>query len=839
MSEAKRKLFGLFRSRSTSESPRDSRKVNIYPAFTLLLLPLSQDTSNPILKQEKERERDRDKGDRERERKHRREHRRPRPARSPSPTPQSRPERAHSAHYSRSEPRRSLGTVAGPPTQAPVQVRPQTVPPVFPAPQIQYQRLTEWPPRGYGREANLSQGKAMEFICTGVPVFKGHKRGIPHAGDEYFRFYATCEGNGHAGSDVAQPAYEPFNAASLRLQGVGLAKYPWDTVEQPSMAFCYGTMPGSVTLNHWVGMSGNPSPTMELRDMGVQPREVELSVILERLIYLENGFEEDYTDLMYRNLYKNLLKDPDRLMNPHKAMEKQIADLIVVLSRREWIDFSRQENQVVAKFFANAVYTDGGRYKTFFHQLLLSMELYLRIDSKQHTNEAKERLLAQLPPCIAWDLALARKWRECISIEKYKTGGDSNQSKPSYQKTPILANWLPVRLHPRSKKAQVKALRKFARVMKWPNLVKVDEVLKERNTHDKALEDRSSDAMSYFTGVILPGVTLPWLIMNSLIDCDTDAGANSLAALTHMHPHSGFQYKSTTYWSSTSIVGKVLAPTCHEIGGWIGPARPAPDLSRIQIARIRQRRPKQILSVDDIDSMTERSDPLGPPSHSYPVSEYQLLLPEREPSEFVDTVRIEKLALKPVSTSSAPENEQNLATGRPLTYDAAVQFAIDGKSWPLRLSYDVNFIAACPCANAGPHPLFFDYVYEAVKVDQILTIKDWGGINSATSLSTSHTRTTSPNPTSPNPKSQDSLPKGSTSAIAGDEEEEDSEKVLVIEAFGVQDNEVLARAWCSHWGLSAVVADVEKTCMSCAIREAYGACVNVVILREGLDDKSR
>ena len=42
----------------------------------------------------------------------------------------------------------------------------------------------------------------------------------------------------------------------------------------------------------------------------------------------------------------------------------------------------------------------------------------------------------------------------------------------------------------------------------------------------------------------------------------------------------------------------------------------------------------------------------------------------------------------------------------------------------------------------------------------------------------------------------------------GDEEEEE---VLVIEAYGVPDNEVLARAWCAHWGLSAVVADLGRT----------------------------
>jgi len=37
-----------------------------------------------------------------------------------------------------------------------------------------------------------------------------------------------------------------------------------------------------------------------------------------------------------------------------------------------------------------------------------------------------------------------------------------------------------------------------------------------------------------------------------------------------------------------------------------------------------------------------------------------------------------------------------------------------------------------------------------------------------------------------------------------------------------------------------VVADVDLTCMACAIREAYAACLNVVILVEGMeyDDSS-
>ncbi len=38
---------------------------------------------------------------------------------------------------------------------------------------------------------------------------------------------------------------------------------------------------------------------------------------------------------------------------------------------------------------------------------------------------------------------------------------------------------------------------------------------------------------------------------------------------------------------------------------------------------------------------------------------------------------------------------------------------------------------------------------------------------------------------------------------------------------------------CSYIGLSAVVANIDETCMACAIREAYAACVTVVILIDG------
>lgn len=218
--------------------------------------------------------------------------------------------------------------------------------------------------------------------------------------------------------------------------------------------------------------------------------------------------------------------------------------------------------------------------------------------------------------------------------------------------------------------------------------------------------------------------------------------------------------------------------------------------------------------------MAERSDPLGPPAEVYPVGEYELVGPDL--TEVVDTVRIEQLSLKAADRGPGPDMSAATGLAGPRMYDATVQFAIDGASWPLRLMYDVSFVSAWPCSD-GSHPLFFDYVYEIIKADHIVEVRDWGGLySSAPGVASARS--------SPAPAMMQGLHRhhshhgqvggsyrGNGHLTApqayGQEEEEDGddEKVLVVEAFGVRDNEVLARAWCSHWGLSAVVADVRKT----------------------------
>lgn len=384
---------------------------------------------------------------------------------------------------------------------------------------------------------------------------------------------------------------------------------------------------------------------------------------------------------MYRYLYSTLIEDPGRFNGqPHEGMEQQIADLITVLTNPKWIDFSIPKNQVVAKFFDSP---DQYKKQEFFHQLLLSAELYLRIHSKMHSDKAKRKLILQLPPAIAWDLAVAQRWLENMDITKSRIS--HNQSTFSFDL--------------KSKQRQKEALRVFAAHLKWPNMDEIDYVLEEKDKKEKPLEDRSADAMAWFSGIILPGRTLPWLIMNSLIDCDRDTG-DALKYLTHMHAASGFQYRANTYWSAQCVVGKVLgaARGVKQVAGWIGPCIYTPDLKRTECVRIHQYEsldPR--LLPGDVEHMDTRTNPLGPPETSYPIEDYEVPMPDTD--EVTDLIRIEKLSFVPRKDQPASTRQ---GPGAPLLFDAAIYFACGGKSWPMRLRYDVSFINAFPC-HQGPH----------------------------------------------------------------------------------------------------------------------------------------
>jgi len=111
----------------------------------------------------------------------------------------------------------------------------------------------------------------------------------------------------------------------------------------------------------------------------------------------------------------------------------------------------------------------------------------------------------------------------------------------------------------------------------------VEFILSEVDKKEKALEDRSVNCMSWFTGLILPGRTMPWILMKTLIDCDPDA-PEALRSLSHMMPNSGLQWRGSTYWSWECILGKVLgaAKGVKQTCGWLGPLMTSPELHRTE-----------------------------------------------------------------------------------------------------------------------------------------------------------------------------------------------------------------------------------------------------------------
>ncbi|KAH9908074.1 hypothetical protein F4778DRAFT_720203 [Xylariomycetidae sp. FL2044] len=659
--------------------------------------------------------------------------------------------------------------------------------------------LSEWPPFGVSSQKELSPTHAEALILRGAPVHKGHKRPIPHAADSYYGLYATTTVDiDDQATDAADQHDSMTQLTTMRFQGSGSPIYPWETLEQPSLAHRWGSRPGTITLSHWVSLASNNPPVVMLRDPGVVARDVDLVHVFQRLKDLELGLEEE-EDQLYR-LYRRFLRDPDKATSPHTRMDQQITDLIKTLSNLDWIDFTKSKNQVVTKFIYDTGDSNYDQYLKFFYQILLSLELDLRINSHLHSDYAKERLLGQIPPKIQWNIALARRWRH-VRVEKY--GEEPDQ----------------IRLRFKLRKRQVKMLKRFAQMMRWPNLTETLETLKQLDA-DGSVVHVSSHAMAFFSGLILPGPTFPFLLMNSLIDIDPDKATDELALLTHLHPHCGFQYRNShTYWTSTSIIGKVLAPTCLEVAGWVGPALPTADLGPSQIARIRARRPRRVVSHQVVTSMSERSDPLGPEAAVYPVAEYEL-------PEYVDTadehrrhrVRVACLSLTPVTLPTAAG--MNEASRGPRVFDAGIQFAIDGVSWPLLLSYDVSFISAWPCAR-GPHPLWFDYAYRSERVDRVMQIVNWGAAKNKKKQQQPQMQiqngsgSDSVSGSGSGRTSRESTPAvvGTRDGLDGDSDDDlDEEKVLVIEALGgVRDDEVLARAWCAHWGLNAVVADVGRT----------------------------
>lgn len=466
--------------------------------------------------------------------------------------------------------------------------------------------------------------------------------------------------------------------------------------------------------------------------------------------------------------------------------------LIAALSHPSWIDFREPSSQILANFYDTE---DVDVEKHFWQQLLLSVELDLRLRA---AGDQEHSMISHVPEKVAWDLALSKMWLSKMALVPIDEG--FLRPATSFHVTAL------------TKDTQKERLLNFARNMKWVDMSGVKHMLDEDSDGAIPLEFQNAHTSSWITGTILPGPSACWLAMRCLIDCDPTI-INAPHGFEKMESNFGFQYCGCTYWYFQNIVGKVLGASrgVNQDYGWVGPCIPSDDLFGLQTLLIYTEDVPIKPSKSRVQQIAARSAPLGPPAHRYPVRDYMLPLPDS--NNIVDSVRIQGLAF---NMHSLPDSADDSTT-----YSAAIVFAVENEIVPIRLRYNVSFIHAPPCL--GQHPLFWDYAYQTVKVDELLLdLRCWNGVFVDAKT----------------PSEDSSCASSSTSSSGADasakaKKTPGPESILAVEAYGVQDNEVLARAWASHIGFSAIVGNGRETCVACAVRMAYAASVHMVILGEG------
>lgn len=80
-----------------------------------------------------------------------------------------------------------------------------------------------------------------------------------------------------------------------------------------------------------------------------------------------------------------------------------------------------------------------------------------------------------------------------------------------------------MKLRYKLKRRQVKMIKRFAQMMKWPNLRETLEALRQ-GAKDSTLDKISSHSMAFFSGLVLPGVSLPQPRSWGILHC-TDLGS--------------------------------------------------------------------------------------------------------------------------------------------------------------------------------------------------------------------------------------------------------------------------------------------------------------------------
>jgi hypothetical protein len=395
---------------------------------------------------------------------------------------------------------------------------------------------------------------------------------------------------------------------------------------------------------------------------------------------------------------------------------------------------------------------------------------------------------------------------------------------------------------------------------------------------------------SYLTGLILPGETISHFLMSTLLENDKLA----IAALgDSANLYGGFVYAGKSWWSKSSVVGRVLAclDGSAECMGWILinslPASAPVGWYALSSEPLSDEQPLRITAAGDLVARHSALVPGG--TDTKPEDLVMPRDPDTPPSPSIDFT---EWKLLPVSTESLVSDDQSDAPSEPELHRASLTFSSFGRdaTHTFTLTHDVLFVTSFPCTppafSPTPKPI------QVLKGSIARTSSSTSIHSTSHRLSRSLSRRNSHGyepllshpPDSPSLKPKrvytqeleddvgqmklraepmkihplhisykyrlvpvteildpefilpfkiPTLPSSpAPSDLASPLANVPNDKdneILVLDARASKHLELLARAWCAEKGFHAIIGRAKRSCLACCVREARGLGISVVV----------
>jgi hypothetical protein len=211
---------------------------------------------------------------------------------------------------------------------------------------------------------------------------------------------------------------------------------------------------------------------------------------------------------------------------------------------------------------------------------------------------------------------------------------------------------------------------------------------------------------SYLTGLILPGEAISHFLISTLLENDSSAIAN-LGDSANLY--GGFTFGGRTFWSTTSVIGRILAGVkgSAECMGWIScPKLPENTAERWYSIHSELIPPEIRLRVRDGSDAVSQDSAIVPGGSLDPIKSEHFVLPTDLKPSPASSVVFSQWELTPINPDLI---DGNSLSGPPTESDIHVPsmsfVSSDGvASHTLTLTYDVQFVTSWPCTTAASAP---------------------------------------------------------------------------------------------------------------------------------------